>query len=231
MSLIDSIDKTKIPAHVAIIMDGNGRWAQNKKKPRSFGHKEGLEVTKKILYAARKIGIKYITFYVFSTENWKRTTDEVSYLMTLINTHLNKEFEFYKKNGIRLVHIGNNDGLPKNVQDNLYKAINDCKDFTDITAVLAINYGGRDEIVRAIQKIKTIKEEKEFSSFLDYPDLPDVDLLIRTGGEKRLSNFLLWQTAYAELCFSDTLWPDYTEDEFYKDIIDFQNRNRRFGGY
>lgn len=231
MSLIDSIDPTKIPTHVAIIMDGNGRWAVNKKKPRSFGHKEGLEVTKKILYAAKKIGIKYITFYVFSTENWKRTEEEVSYLMTLINTHLNKEYEFYKKNGIKLAHIGNLNGLPQSVQSNLKKAINDCKDFKDITAVLAINYGGRDEIIRAIQKnVKNI-EEKNFSTILDYPELPDVDLLIRTGGEKRLSNFLLWQSAYAELEFSDALWPDYTEEEFYTTILNFQKRNRRFGGY
>ncbi|MGP1586816.1 MAG: polyprenyl diphosphate synthase [Treponemataceae bacterium] len=234
MNLKEQITQNTVPTHVAIIMDGNGRWAAQKNLPRTNGHKEGLEVAKKIIKAASEIGIKYVTLYTFSTENWKRTEDEVGYLMNLINTHLRSEFEFYKKNGIRVQHIGNMDDLPGNVQKTIKETINDCKDFKGTTAVLAINYGGRDEIIRQIKnksndELKSMTEEK-FSKNLDLPELPDVDLLIRTGGEKRLSNFLLWQISYAELEFVNTLWPDYTENEFYKSILDFQNRNRRFGG-
>ena len=234
MSLSEQIAQNPVPRHIAIIMDGNGRWATKKNLPRTSGHKEGLEVAKKIIKSASKIGIKYITLYTFSTENWKRTQDEVGYLMGLINSHLRSEFEFYKENHIRVQHIGNMQGLPESVQQTIKETINDCKDFDGITAVLAINYGGRDEILRAIKKAanadKEFLTEQNFSTYFDFPELPDVDLLIRTGGEKRLSNFLLWQNSYAEFEFIDTLWPDYTEEEFYKSILDFQKRNRRFGG-
>ena len=236
MSLFEQISQNPVPAHVAIIMDGNGRWATERKLPRTSGHKEGLEVAKRIIKAAGKIGVKYITLYTFSTENWKRTEEEVGYLMGLINTHLRNEFEFYKENHIRVQHIGNLAGLPDSVQKTINETINDCKDFDGITAVLAINYGGRDEIIRAIKKIDSTAHnlsevtEQNFSKFFDLGELPDVDLLIRTGGEKRLSNFLLWQNSYAECEFSDTLWPDYTDEEFYRSIHDFQKRNRRFGG-
>lgn len=229
-----TIDKNNIPQHIGIIMDGNGRWATNKKLPRTKGHKEGLETAKKIIKCARKIGVKYITLYTFSTENWKRTQEEVGFLMGLITTHLRNEFEFYKENGVRLLHIGDKSGLPKDVQKELELAIDDCKHFDDITAILAINYGGRDEILRAAKKFATSGNfidatEKDFAKFLDTSTLPDVDLLIRTGSEMRTSNFLPWQAAYAELYFDDKLWPDYNEEDFLKAIDSFQKRNRRFG--
>ena len=151
--------------------------------------------------------------------------------MNLITTHLRSEFDFYRQNEVRVQHIGNIQGLPPDVQKEIVSTIEDCKNFTGITAVLAINYGGKDEIIRAIKKITKIDEltEQSFSQMLDFPELPDTDLIIRTGGEKRISNILLWQSAYAELIFSDTLWPDYTEDEFLSHIAEFQQRNRRFG--
>jgi len=223
-----------LPKHVAIIMDGNGRWAQQRGRARTAGHKEGLEAAKRIVRAAADLGIKYVTLYTFSTENWKRTQDEVGYLMGLIKSHLRAEFEFYKENQIRVQHIGDLEGLPKDVQEEIVNAKKDTENFTGTTCVLAINYGSRDEITRAANKAitagKSRLEESDISLNCDLPELPDVDLLIRTGGEKRLSNFLLWQTAYAEFIFSDTLWPDYSVEEFKKDILDFENRNRRFGG-
>lgn len=224
-----------LPEHVAVIMDGNGRWAKKRGFPRTVGHKEGLQAAKRIVTAASKLGIKYLTFYTFSTENWKRTQEEVGYLMGVIKGHLRAEFDFYKKNGIRLAHIGNMDGLPDDVQQEIKCAIKDTENFTGTTCVLAINYGGRDEIVRSIKKIiKSGASEDSItedlvSKSLDIPDLPPVDLMIRTGGEERLSNFLLWQCAYAEFLFTDTLWPDYNEEEFISDIGKFQQRNRRFG--
>lgn len=233
MSLLTEIKSAQIPAHIAIIMDGNGRWAKQRNLPRTSGHKEGLEVAKKIVKAAKEVGIKYITLYTFSTENWKRTQDEVGYLMGLIKNHLRAEFKFYKENDIRVKHIGNLSGLPKEIQDEINSTIEECKDFNSLTVVLAINYGGKDEISRAINKAKSENKEineNNFTEFFDLPEMPDVDLIIRTGGEKRLSNFLLWHGAYAELDFVDTLWPDYNEECFYQSIKEFQKRNRRFGG-
>lgn len=229
-----TVDSNKIPTHVGIIMDGNGRWATEKKLPRTKGHKEGLETAKKIIKCARKFGVKYITLYTFSTENWKRTQEEVGFLMGLITTHLRNEFEFYKENGVRLMHIGDKAGLPMEVQTEINLAIEDCKNFNDITAILAINYGGRDEILRAAKKFAKSANinsatEQDFSNFLDTNNVPDVDLLIRTGSEMRTSNFLPWQAAYAELYFDDKLWPDYTEEDFEKALNSFQNRQRRFG--
>ena len=233
MSLLSEIKSAQIPAHIAIIMDGNGRWAKQRNLPRTSGHKEGLEVAKKIVKAAKEVGVKYITLYTFSTENWKRTQDEVGYLMGLIKNHLRAEFKFYKENDIRVKHIGNLSGLPKEIQDEINSTIEECKDFNSLTVVLAINYGGKDEITRAINKAKSENKqinENNFTEFFDLPEMPDVDLIIRTGGEKRLSNFLLWHGAYAELDFVDTLWPDYNEECFYQSIKEFQKRNRRFGG-
>ena len=233
MSLLTEIKSAQIPAHIAIIMDGNGRWAKQRNLPRTSGHKEGLEVAKKIIKAAKEVGVKYITLYTFSTENWKRTQDEVGYLMGLIKNHLRAEFKFYKENDIRVKHIGNLTGLPKDIQDEINSTIEECKDFNSLTVVLAINYGGKDEISRAINKAKSENKEineNNFTEFFDLPEMPDVDLIIRTGGEKRLSNFLLWHGAYAELDFVDTLWPDYNEECFYQSIKEFQKRNRRFGG-
>ncbi|MBQ9630485.1 MAG: di-trans,poly-cis-decaprenylcistransferase, partial [Treponema sp.] len=227
--------------HVAIIMDGNGRWAEMQNKNRSSGHLEGLKRAKEIVSAASDFGIKFITLYIFSTENWKRTEEEVGYLMSLIKKHLKAEFNFYKEKGIRIKHIGDITGLPDDVQEEIESAIKETENYRGTTLVMAINYGGRNEIIRCVKKMETKNNvaniqketnlsEESFSSFFDIPNLPDVDLLIRTGGEKRLSNFLLWHASYAELLFTDTLWPDYTVDEFKNNIISFQSRNRRFGG-
>ena len=211
-------DFRTVPEHVAIIMDGNGRWAERRHKNRSAGHYAGAEQAKKIVGAASALGIEYVTLYIFSTENWKRTAEETGYLMSLIKNHLRAEFAFYKKNKIRLLHLGDEAGLPEDIREEIRSAAAETADFTGTTLVMAINYGGRDEI-----------DEDALSSSFDIPDLPDVDLLIRTGGEKRLSNFLLWHASYAELVFTDTLWPDYGEDEFYGHIEQFQKRTRRFG--
>ncbi len=233
------VDKENLPLHVAITMDGNGRWAQSRKLPRTSGHDEGLQVAKKIVKAASDLGIKYLTLYVFSTENWKRAEQEVGFLMNLIHTHLCSELAFYKENRIRVNHIGNFDALPPSIQKDIKQAMDDTKDFTGMTVNLAINYGGRDEILRGVKKIaqqtinKKIKiediDEKLFSSMLDMSESPDVDLLIRTGGEQRLSNYLLWHIPYAEQIYTSTLWPDYSIEEFYSDIEQFGKRNRRFG--
>ncbi len=231
-----SENNSAVPVHVGIIMDGNGRWAKQRNLPRTSGHKEGLDVAKAIVKAAAEIGIKYVTLYTFSTENWKRAQEEVGFLMNLIRGHLRAEFQFYKQNGIRIKHLGDLSGLPEDVQTEIKKAMEETADFTGLTVVLAINYGGRDEIVRGVKKLlsegKNISDitESDISNSFDIPELPDVDLLIRTGGELRLSNFLLWHAAYAEFLFTNTLWPDYNKEEFLKDIDSFKNRTRRFGG-
>ena len=229
-------ETSTLPIHIGIIMDGNGRWAKLRNLPRTKGHREGLDVAKKIVKAASDLGIKFVTLYTFSTENWKRTQEEVGYLMTLIKSHLRAEFNFYKENKIKIEHIGDITALPLDVQTEIENAKKDTKDFTGTTVLLAINYGGKDEIIRGIKKLAAQKKdfssitEQDLSLALDTKNIPDVDLLIRTGGELRLSNFLLWQAAYAELIFTDTLWPDYTKEEFIKNIQTFQHRTRRFGG-
>lgn len=229
-------ETSTLPIHIGIIMDGNGRWAKLRNLPRTKGHREGLDVAKQIVKAASDLGIKFVTLYTFSTENWKRTQEEVGYLMTLIKQHLSSEFNFYKENKIKIEHIGDITALPMDVQTEIKNAKNDTKDFTGTTVLLAINYGGKDEIIRGIKKLAAQKKdfssitEQDLSLALDTKNIPDVDLLIRTGGELRLSNFLLWQAAYAELIFTDTLWPDYTKEEFIKNIQTFQHRTRRFGG-
>ena len=228
-------DNLTPPVHVGIIMDGNGRWAKNRGLPRTAGHKEGLEVAKKIVKTCAESNIKYVTLYTFSTENWKRAQEEVGYLMGLIRGHLRAEFEFYKANGIRIEHIGDLAGLPDDVAEEIIKAKKETENFTGLTVILAINYGGRDELVRSVKKIVSSGtaekdvNEKLISDNFDIPELPDVDFLIRTGGEKRLSNFLMWHSAYAEFLFTDTLWPDYTPEEFKENINEFYRRTRRFG--
>lgn len=228
-------DENNLPLHVAITMDGNGRWAQQQKLPRTAGHDQGLHTVKRIVKLASDIGIKYLTLYVFSTENWKRTEKEVGFLMNLIHIHLCGELDFYKENGIKINHIGDISSLPDSIKNDITQAVIDTKDFSGMTLNLAINYGGRDEILRGIkrlfeQNIDISKiDEKTFSNALDMPESPDVDLLIRTGGEKRLSNFLLWHIPYAEQIYTDTLWPDYSNEEFLQNIQEFQLRNRRFG--
>lgn len=224
-----------LPAHIGIIMDGNGRWAKQRGQIRTAGHEEGLKRAKEIAKAASDLGIKYVTLYAFSTENWKRAKSEVGFLMNLIHTHLLKELKFYKENSIRVRLLGDITGLPAIIQKDILETEKDTKDFTGLTICLAINYGGRDEIVRSIKKM--IKEgipeqeitEGTVSSHFDFPELPDVDLLIRTGGEQRISNFLIWQSSYAEFLFTKTLWPDYNKEEFYNNIAEFQKRTRRFG--
>jgi len=223
-----------LPSHVAIIMDGNGRWARQKGLARTQGHKMGLESAKTVVKRASDMGIPFITLYTFSTENWKRTTEEVGFLMSLIKNHLRAELAFYTENGIKVRFTGDPDGLPPDILEEIRFVEKDTESFSRTTVVLAINYGGKDELVRAIRKIPShivqSVTESEFQNYLDIPELPPVDLLIRTGGEKRISNFLLWQSAYAELYFSDLLWPDWDGDCLEAAIHDFSSRERRFGG-
>ena len=203
------------PEHIGLIMDGNGRWAKARGLSRTEGHKEGLKVAKRIVKAAEDFGVKYLSLYTFSTENWKRTSDEVGFLMGLLRTHLAAEFDFYRENGVRIVHSGNLGGLPPDVAASIRQVMVDTASFSGITVNLAINYGGRDEIIRAIRTIAAkdaLMDEAFLRSRMDVPDMPDPDLIIRTGGEHRLSNFLIWQAAYSELYFSDVLWPDWTAE-------------------
>lgn len=223
----------KMPCHVAIIMDGNGRWASERGLPRFNGHQEGLKVTKQIVKYCSDIGIPFVTLYVFSTENKKRSKAEVNFLMELVQKHLSAELNFYAENNIKVLHIGHLGGLPKAVQDEIIKVKEKTKNYTGTSVILAINYGAKDEIIRAIKSVNSESlnciTEELFSSFLDTKDLPDVDLVIRTGGEKRLSNFLLWQIAYAELYFSNKYWPDWTCEDLKIALDDYMSRNRRFG--
>jgi di-trans,poly-cis-decaprenylcistransferase len=222
-----------IPKHIAIIMDGNGRWAKMRGMPRFKGHQEGLKVTKEIVKYCSQIGIPFVTLYVFSTENKKRSSEEVNFLMGLIKQHLKRELQFYAENNIRVLHIGDLSGLPLSVQEEIIAVMEKTKDYTGTSVVLAINYGGKDEIIRSIKnldaEILVDMTEDEFSLCLDTKNIPPVDLVIRTGGEKRLSNFLLWQSAYAELYFSDVYWPDWKTEDLQLAIDDYMTRNRRFG--
>ena len=222
--------KDRFPKSVGIIMDGNGRWAKKRNLPRSAGHSEGLTAAKRIVRAASDAGVECLTLYTFSTENWKRARDEVGFLFALVKKHLRSEYDFYRENNIRIRHIGDLSALPADLQSEIQEAEKDTDSFTGMTVVLAINYGGRNEICRATKKLVAsgleITEEGIFKAL----DLPrEIDFIIRTGGEKRLSNFLLYQAAYAELFFCDTLWPDYSEEEFLNSLSDFASRNRRFG--
>lgn len=224
-----------VPRHLGIIMDGNGRWATARGLDRTQGHREGLETAKKIVKAAAELGVKYLTLYTFSTENWKRAKKEVSFLMNLLKRNLRKEFDFYRENGIRVQHQGNFHGLPKEIQREISDVIEDTKNFETLTVILAINYGGRDEILRAAQSLAqgyidgNPLDEAALEKCLGIDEAGDVDLIIRTGGEKRLSNFMLWQSAYAELIFSDVLWPDFKEEQLHAAIGEFQKRSRKFG--
>ncbi len=231
----NSLDTERLPVHVGIIMDGNGRWAKKRGKSRTEGHLEGVKTAKKIVKAAADFGIKYLSLYVFSTENWKRAQNEVAFLMSLIQRYLKREYDFYRENHIRVVHSGRYEGMSDEIVKDIEKVIKDTSEFNGLTVNLAINYGGRDEIARAVKKIcsEGCDEEKisleTINNHMDHPEIPDPDLIIRTGGEKRLSNFLLWQAAYAELYFSSKLWPDWTRHDFLKALLDYQSRERRFG--
>ena len=220
--------------HIGIIMDGNGRWAKERGKPRTFGHSEGVRTAKRIAKAASDMGVKYLSLYTFSTENWKRSETEVKFLMQLLKKHLREQLSFYRDNNIRVVHSGSLDRLPEVVQKEIVDVEDLTKDFTGMTANLVINYGGRDEIVRAVKKLHDQGEgeitEDKLSSAMDHPEIPDPDLIIRTGGELRISNFLLWESAYSELYFSKKYWPDWQEEDLKEAIEAFASRSRRYGG-
>jgi undecaprenyl diphosphate synthase len=225
--------------HVAIIMDGNGRWAEMNNLPRIEGHRKGADVVIEIVKAAKEINLEYLTLYAFSTENWKRPGFEVTGLMNLLNDFLTKRIDELMENGIKLRTIGNTSQLPDKVQKNLAKAIRVTADNPHGTLILALSYGGRGEIVEATRKIaRDINEQKitvnqidetMFASYLYAPDVPEPDLMIRTSGELRISNFLLWQLSYSELYFTETLWPDFNPAEFNKAVTAYYNRKRRFG--
>ena len=231
-----TIDFSRLPAHVGIIMDGNGRWARQRNLIRTQGHNEGLKAAKRIVKAASDLGLKYLTLYTFSTENWKRTADEVGFLMGLIRQFLLAELDFCKENGVRVLHAGDMNGLPGDVANEIRQVSADTAHFPGMAVILAINYGGRDEVVRAFKRLAAEGVEPEaisealISSHLDNPDVPDPDLIVRTAGEYRTSNFLLWEAAYAEYYISDKLWPDWTKDDLAAAIVDYQGRDRRFGG-
>ncbi len=239
MSLIDQIDKSKVPSHVAIIMDGNGRWAKSRQMDRTEGHRRGVESVRTVMRAAAEIGIKYLTLYTFSTENWNRPTAEVDALMELMVQAVANETAELVENGIVLKVIGDLDRLPERTR----KALDECLEATSkgkrSTIILALSYSSKWEITQAMKKIATeVKDgnlssqdinEEMISNYLTTKEFPDPDMLVRTGGECRISNFLLWQIAYAELYFTDELWPDFGKESLYKAVVAFQNRERRFG--
>ena len=229
----DSCRKDSGPRHIGIIMDGNGRWAQQRGLLRTKGHLEGLKAAKRVVKAASDLGVSCLTLYTFSTENWKRAVEEVGFIMGLVKQYLRGELDFYRENRIRIRHTGNREGLPPDILYELDQACNDTRDFGGLQVILALNYGGRDELVRAVKKLTAAGEavtEERISHFLDNPDIPDPDLIIRTAGEFRTSNFLLWEGAYAEYYISGKLWPDWTGDDLAEAIRNYQNRERRFGG-
>jgi undecaprenyl diphosphate synthase len=225
----------KIPVHIAIIMDGNGRWAKNRKLHRYFGHKKGVDSVRKIVRACNDLGVKYLTIFTFSSENWQRPKREVNELMKLLTIIPRREEPDLQKNNVRVKIIGRVEHLPEAAKTSLQNLVNNTAKNTGLTMVMAINYGGRNEIIDATRKIlaqphlPSEKIESEFHNFLYDSELPDPDLLIRTGGEKRISNFLLYQLAYSELYFTDTLWPDFDKEELIKAIEDYSQRKRRYG--
>jgi len=238
--LFMKIDKQKLPNHVAIIMDGNGRWATNKGLPRTYGHKRGVDVLKEILKASKKLGCKVLTVYAFSTENWKRPTKEVDFLINLFSEVLRNEIEEIHQESTKIKFIGDLTPFPKNLREIISSSESLTKNNNKFLFNVCVNYGGRQEIVKVAKELAfkssagEIKpseiNEELFNSQLLTGGIKDPELLIRTSGEKRISNFLLWQLAYSEIYISDVLWQDFNEHEFLKAIIDYQSRNRRFGG-
>jgi undecaprenyl diphosphate synthase len=235
----DQIDMNRLPRHVAVIMDGNGRWARRRGKERIYGHQHGVRAVRKVIEAAAEIGIDFLTLYAFSTENWGRPDDEVSALMDIMVDSLNNETETLLKNQISTKVIGDIDRLSKNVRERLIETIKITAGGTRLKLVVALSYSSRWEISEACRKIALdVKNGKLFpdkineqtvSAYLETSDIPDPELMIRTSGEKRISNFLLWQLAYTELYFTEKLWPDFGKEDFYKAIADFQKRERRYG--
>ncbi len=239
VSLKDKINRDKLPGHIAIIMDGNGRWAKQRGNQRVFGHQHAVKAVRETVEAAAELGIKYLTLYAFSTENWNRPRSEVNALMSLLVKTLHEETKTLTKNNISLQAIGDLDDLPKKVKGNLGKCINITAGNTGLKLVLALSYSGRWEIYDAVVKLaRKVKEgqvnpdditQEYLAEMLQTRDMPDPELLIRTSGEFRISNFLLWQIAYTELFFTEKLWPDFTREDLYSAILDYQTRERRFG--
>ncbi len=239
MTLKDQIDETKLPKHLAVIMDGNGRWAMKQGLFRTIGHESGTKAVREIVEACAEFPIPYLTLYAFSTENWNRPKLEVQTLMKLLVSSLKKEIKTLQDNNIRLNAIGNLEALPSKAHSELTDVMEKTKSNTRMTLTLALSYGSREEITKTIKEISLkVKnnlispsdiDESVINNHLYTRDLPDVDLLIRTSGEQRISNFLLWQIAYAELYFTETLWPDYRKDHLFEAILNYQNRERRFG--
>jgi len=239
MLLKDKLIKNKLPKHIAIIMDGNGRWAKKRGNFRIFGHRNGVNGVREVSEACAELGVEYLTLYAFSTENWNRPKMEVNALMELLVNTINSEIDTLIKNNIRLEMIGELSDLPKKTQDKLNEAVKITENNKGLTLILALSYSSKTEIIKAVKdiskecvnnklKVEDINE-KVFESFLSTSNIPDPDLLIRTSGEQRISNFLLWQLAYTELYFTDVLWPDYNKERLYEAIYDYQSRERRYG--
>jgi undecaprenyl diphosphate synthase len=239
MGYLSKIDISKAPKHIAIIMDGNGRWAKKQGHERLYGHNFGVESVRETLKAAKQLKVQYLTMYAFSTENWNRPKDEVDGLMDLLVRSIAAEVGELMENGVRLMTIGDTEGLPEACRNELMEAIQQTKDNTEITLVLALNYSSRWEITNALQQIvksvqaSELTEEEitieKIEEFLTTRGIPDPELLIRTSGEHRISNFLLWQIAYTEFHFTEVLWPDFREEDLFKAVLDYQSRERRFG--
>ncbi len=229
-----------VPAHIGVIMDGNGRWAKERRLPRREGHMAGLTAVKRMLRYLVAQQVQYVTIYVFSTENWKRPRSEVSFILNMVGGKLREHYPFYKEHGIRVVHSGALETLGKKLQRELHHVVEDTQQYSNLTLNIAFNYGGRDEIVRAFQRYVAHGSahntsplpltEDTLAQFLDQPAIPFPDLIIRTGKQKRLSNFLLWQSAYAELYFSDLLWPDWDEKAMEDALMFYRTQKRNFGG-
>lgn len=239
MSLREQINTSKLPVHVAIIMDGNGRWARQRGQERVFGHHQGVNAVREVIECAAELGLRYLTLYTFSTENWNRPGDEVSALMGIMVQSLKDETENLIRNNIRLTAIGDLERLAKDVKEKLFETIRLTSGSTGLTLIVALSYSSRWEILEAAKKLVTdvtggivdpsSLSENDFEKYLTTSGIPDPELTIRTSGELRISNFLLWQMAYTELYFTDILWPDFGKESFYEAIIDFQKRERRFG--
>ena len=239
MAQQDQLDKKTLPKHLAIIMDGNGRWAKQQGLLRALGHENGTKSVRAVVEACAELTIPFLTLYAFSTENWNRPKREVELLMKLLVASLKKEIKTLQDNEIKLTAIGNLDTLPKKVYKELLEVIDKTKDNTNMTLTLALSYGSREELVKTVKEIslkvknnlisRDAIDESVINNHLYTRNLPDVDLLIRTSGEQRISNFLLWQLAYAELYFTDTLWPDFTKTHLFEALLNYQNRERRFG--
>ena len=239
ISVKEKLNFDNLPKHVAIIMDGNGRWAKSQNKERTFGHKNSIKAVREAISACNEVGIPYLTLYTFSTENWNRPTEEVDTLMNLLSSTLLQEAEEIFSKGIRIRAIGDLEALPEHVRNQLYNIMELTKNNTKGNLTLALSYGSQKEILNAVKELcKKVKngdinendiDEKLFEQHLYTKEIPPVDLLIRTSGEVRVSNFLLWQIAYAEMQFIDVLWPDFTKETFFQCILDYQTKERRFG--